>query len=58
MRLTVICALLVAALSVIPVVAQDTSADEKAIREAGKLRLEGKTYEMQDKDVCHFLFNV
>ncbi|MCC7476307.1 MAG: redox-regulated ATPase YchF [Pirellulales bacterium] len=31
---------------------------EKAIREAGKLRLEGKTYIMQDKDVCHFLFNV
>jgi hypothetical protein len=31
---------------------------EKAIREAGKLRLEGKTYVMQDKDVCHFLFNV
>lgn len=31
---------------------------EKAIREAGKLRLEGKTYVMHDKDVCHFLFNV
>lgn len=31
---------------------------EKAIREAGKLRLEGKTYLMHDKDVCHFLFNV
>jgi GTP-binding protein YchF len=31
---------------------------EKAIREAGKLRLEGKSYVMQDKDVCHFLFNV
>ena len=31
---------------------------EKAIREAGKLRTEGKTYVMQDKDVCHFLFNV
>ena len=26
--------------------------------EAGKLRLEGKSYVMQDKDVCHFLFNV
>ncbi|HEX5471974.1 MAG TPA: redox-regulated ATPase YchF [Lacipirellulaceae bacterium] len=31
---------------------------EKAIREAGKLRLEGKVYVMQDSDVCHFLFNV
>ena len=31
---------------------------EKAIREAGKLRIEGKDYVMQDSDVCHFLFNV
>ena len=31
---------------------------EKAIREAGKLRVEGKTYVMRDSDVCHFLFNV
>ena len=31
---------------------------EKAIREAGKLRVEGKDYMMQDADVCHFLFNV
>ena len=31
---------------------------EKAIREAGKLRVEGKDYVMQDADVCHFLFNV
>ena len=31
---------------------------EKAIREAGKLRVEGKDYIMQDADVCHFLFNV
>ena len=31
---------------------------EKAIREAGKLRVEGKSYVMQDSDVCHFLFNV
>ena len=31
---------------------------EKAIREAGKMRLEGKSYVMQDSDVCHFLFNV
>lgn len=31
---------------------------EKAIRDAGKLRVEGKQYVMQDSDVCHFLFNV
>jgi len=31
---------------------------EKAIREAGRLRVEGKGYVMQDGDVCHFLFNV
>jgi hypothetical protein len=31
---------------------------EKAIREVGKLRVEGKSYVMQDSDVCHFLFNV
>ena len=31
---------------------------EKAIREAGRLRVEGKAYVMQDGDVCHFLFNV
>jgi len=31
---------------------------EKAIKEAGKLRIEGKEYVMQDGDVCHFLFNV
>lgn len=31
---------------------------EKAIREAGKLRVEGKDYVMHDSDVVHFLFNV
>ena len=31
---------------------------EKAIREAGKLRVEGKEYVMKDGDICHFLFNV
>ena len=31
---------------------------EKAIKEAGKMRIEGKDYVMQDADVCHFLFNV
>lgn len=31
---------------------------EKAVREAGKLRVEGKEYEMQDGDICYFRFNV
>ncbi|MFK7961970.1 MAG: redox-regulated ATPase YchF [Phycisphaerales bacterium] len=31
---------------------------EKAIREKGRMRVEGKEYAMQDADVCHFLFNV
>ncbi|KNG79440.1 redox-regulated ATPase YchF [Mycoplasma sp. HU2014] len=31
---------------------------EKAVKEAGKMRLEGKTYIMQDGDVCFFKFNV
>ena len=31
---------------------------EKAIKEAGKLRSEGKQYVMKDGDVVHFLFNV
>ncbi len=30
---------------------------EKEIRNAGKLRVEGKQYIMQDGDICHFLFN-
>lgn len=30
---------------------------EKEIRAAGKLRVEGKAYIMQDGDICHFLFN-
>ena len=30
---------------------------EKAIREAGKMRVEGKSYIVQDGDVCYFLFN-
>lgn len=32
--------------------------NEKAIKEAGRMRIEGKAYVMQDGDVCHFLFNV
>lgn len=31
--------------------------NEKAIKEAGKMRIEGKEYIMRDGDVCHFLFN-
>jgi ribosome-binding ATPase len=31
---------------------------EAAIKAAGKLRSEGKTYEVQDGDIVHFLFNV
>ncbi len=31
---------------------------EKAIKENGRLRIEGKDYVMHDADVCHFLFNV
>ena len=30
---------------------------EKEIRANGKLRTEGKSYIMQDGDICHFLFN-
>ncbi len=30
---------------------------ESAIRQAGKLRVEGKDYVMQEGDVCHFLVN-
>ncbi|MDC0937298.1 DUF933 domain-containing protein, partial [Pirellulales bacterium] len=36
----------------------DQYGSEKAIRDAGKMRIEGKEYGMQDSDVCHFLFNV
>jgi GTP-binding protein YchF len=31
---------------------------EQAIKEAGKLRIEGKEYIVKDGDVCHFRFNV
>lgn len=36
----------------------DQYGSEKEIRDAGKMRIEGKDYVMQDSDVCHFLFNV
>ena len=32
--------------------------NEKAIKDAGRMRVEGKNYVMQDGDICHFLFNV
>ncbi|MDX1969351.1 MAG: redox-regulated ATPase YchF [Planctomycetaceae bacterium] len=35
----------------------ETYKSEKEIRSAGKLRVEGKQYVMQDGDICHFLFN-
>ncbi|MBS0201682.1 MAG: redox-regulated ATPase YchF [Planctomycetes bacterium] len=35
----------------------ETYKTEKEIRAAGKLRVEGKQYVMQDGDICHFLFN-
>lgn len=31
---------------------------ELKVKEAGRLRLEGKDYVMQDGDICHFRFNV
>ena len=32
--------------------------NEAKVKENGKMRLEGKEYEMQDGDICHFRFNV
>lgn len=31
---------------------------ENAVKEAGKMRIEGKEYLMKDGDICHFRFNV
>ncbi len=36
----------------------EKNGSEKAVREAGKMRLEGKEYLMQDGDICYFRFNV
>lgn len=36
----------------------DALESEQAIKEAGKLRLEGKDYVVQDGDIMHFRFNV
>lgn len=35
-----------------------TCGNELKVKEAGKARLEGKDYLMQDGDICHFRFNV
>lgn len=35
-----------------------TNGSELKVKEAGKMRLEGKEYVMQDGDICHFRFNV
>lgn len=35
-----------------------TCGSELKVREAGKMRLEGKEYLMKDGDICHFRFNV
>ena len=35
-----------------------TQGSEKAVKEAGRMRLEGKEYIMQDGDICYFRFNV
>ena len=32
--------------------------NERKVKDGGKLRVEGKTYEMQDGDICYFRFNV
>ena len=36
----------------------ESCGNEKAVKEAGKMRLEGKDYLMQDGDICYFRFNV
>lgn len=35
-----------------------TCGNEKLVKEAGKMRLEGKEYLMKDGDICYFRFNV
>ena len=35
-----------------------TLGGESAVREAGKLSVEGKEYVVQDGDIMHFRFNV
>ena len=43
---------------VISFVDYDTLGSENAVKEAGKMRVEGKEYIVQDGDVMHFRFNV
>lgn len=35
-----------------------TFGNEKKVKDAGKLRVEGKTYQIQDGDICYFRFNI
>ena len=35
-----------------------SNGSEKSVKEAGRMRLEGKEYIMQDGDICYFRFNV
>ena len=35
-----------------------TYGDEKSVKEAGRLRIEGKEYIIKDGDICYFRFNV
>ncbi|ATZ16094.1 hypothetical protein JN01_0506 [Entomoplasma freundtii] len=41
-----------------PFAAIEQHGSEKAVKDHGQIRLEGKTYVMQDGDVCFFKFNV
>ena len=36
----------------------ETLGDEKRVKDAGRLRIEGKDYEIKDGDICYFRFNV
>ena len=43
---------------VISYVDYDALGSENAVKESGKMRVEGKEYIVQDGDVMHFRFNV
>ncbi len=36
----------------------EKNGSELKVKEAGRMRLEGKDYVMQDGDICYFRFNV
>ena len=36
----------------------EKNGSELKVKEAGRMRLEGKEYVMQDGDICYFRFNV